>query len=55
MIALTQPAWVKARVNSRRTRSAVVVDGTTNVIKQTFTSEDHERVTVGQYADIAGG
>ena len=45
---------VKARVDSRSTRSTFVVDDSTNATKQTITREEYERIAAEQDAYIAG-
>ena len=45
---------VKARVDSRSTRSTFIVDDSTNATKQTITREEYERVAAEQDAYIAG-
>jgi phosphoenolpyruvate carboxykinase (ATP) len=45
---------VKARVDSRSTRSTFVVDDSTNATKQTITREEYDRVAGEQDAHIAG-
>jgi phosphoenolpyruvate carboxykinase (ATP) len=45
---------VKARVDSRSTRSTYLVDDSTNVTKQTITRADYDRLAAEQDAYIAG-
>src|SRR5262249_43584563 len=45
---------VKARVDSRSTRSTFVVDDSTNATKQTITRGEHDRTSPEQDAFIAG-
>jgi phosphoenolpyruvate carboxykinase (ATP) len=45
---------VKARVDSRSTRSTFIVDDSTNATKQTITRAEYERVAAEQDAYIAG-
>ena len=45
---------VKARVDSRSTRSTFIVDDSTNAAKQTITRDEYERVAALQDAYIAG-
>jgi phosphoenolpyruvate carboxykinase (ATP) len=45
---------VKARVDSRSTRSTFVVDDSTNAVKQTITRAEYDRVAAMQDAYIAG-
>jgi len=45
---------VKARVDSRSTRSTFVVDDSTNATKQTITREEYDRIAAEQDAYIAG-
>jgi len=45
---------VKARVDSRSTRSTFVVEDSTNATKQTITRQEHDRVAAEQDAYIAG-
>jgi phosphoenolpyruvate carboxykinase (ATP) len=45
---------VKARVDSRSTRSTFLVDDSTNATKQTITREEFDRVAAAQDAYIAG-
>ena len=45
---------VKARVDSRSTRSTFIVEDSTNATKQTITREEYDRVAGEQDAYIAG-
>ena len=45
---------VKARVDSRSTRSTFIVDDSTNATKQTITREEYDRIAAEQDAYIAG-
>ena len=45
---------VKARVDSRSTRSTFVVDDSTNATKQTITREEYDRISAEQDGYIAG-
>jgi len=45
---------VKARVDSRSTRSTFVVDDSTNATKQTITRAEYDRISAEQDAYIAG-
>ena len=45
---------VKARVDSRSTRSTFVVDDSTNATNQTITREEYDRISAEQDAYIAG-
>ena len=45
---------VKARVDSRSTRSTFVVDDSTNAKSQTITREEYDRISAEQDAYIAG-
>jgi len=45
---------VKARVDSRSTRSTYVVDDSTNATKQTITREEYDRIAAEQDAYVAG-
>jgi phosphoenolpyruvate carboxykinase (ATP) len=45
---------VKARVDSRSTKSTFIVDDSTNAIKQTITREEYDRVAAEQDGYIAG-
>jgi phosphoenolpyruvate carboxykinase (ATP) len=45
---------VKARVDSRSTRSTFLVDDSTNATKQTITREEYDRIAAHQDAYIAG-
>jgi phosphoenolpyruvate carboxykinase (ATP) len=45
---------VKARVDSRSTKSTFIVDDSTNATKQTITREEYDRVAADQDAYIAG-
>src|SRR5215475_15425518 len=45
---------VKAKVDSRSTRSTFVVDDSTNATKQTITREEYDRISAEQDAYIAG-
>jgi phosphoenolpyruvate carboxykinase (ATP) len=46
---------VKARVDSRSTRSTFIVDDSTNATKQTISREEFDRISAAQEAHIAGG
>ena len=45
---------VKARVDSRSTRSTFIVDDSTNATKQTITREEYDRIAAEQDAYVAG-